>query len=293
MDKLLVRPIFPDPGTRSIQSAGLCRRRRRAGGHVAQRMAPGPDVRSGHNGSRKPAVDCVGSGLITNIFAPRSFAPLPVGAITASLPCGSATAFTRWRGNRARGCPRLGARVTRWRRPIIYGLIGVSLAAPLRLEPRDKLPSTRPLRGRNKRKPSSTSSNPAQSFVGYGDAYVFPITYLHVVEGERADLRLLETRGLLFDDHVVHLSWSQRRKDAAWNTFFADLKRPGYFQNLGPNAGRLRANRDLGLPQADRSGRGPGQDGRGDQRARQRIRQTIAHDARREKIIGSNAIATA
>ncbi len=116
--------------------------------------------------------------------------------------------------------------------PIIYGLIGVSLAAlcvwnlGTNYRPRDRF-------AEEQAKAVLDLIEPGSVFVGYGDAYVFPITYLHVVEGERADLRLLETRGLLFDDHVVHLSWSQRRKDAAWNTFFADLKRPGYFQNLG------------------------------------------------------------
>ena len=68
----------------------------------------------------------------------------------------------------------------------------------------------------------------------YQDAYIGPMAYLRWVDGRRPDVRMLEAHGLLFNDRVVQPSWTQARRDAAWDEFFRDAERPSYFQWRGP-----------------------------------------------------------
>ena len=64
-----------------------------------------------------------------------------------------------------------------------------------------------------------------------GDAHIFSTMYYHFVEGKRADIRLLESIGLVLNDRVVQLHSNKRQKSAAWKEFIRNIDRPFYYQS--------------------------------------------------------------
>ena len=71
-------------------------------------------------------------------------------------------------------------------------------------------------------------------FILFGDAYAGSIAYLHWVEGQRPDLRVLQAHGLFINDRVVHPSWTEQRQNQAWAQFIRDTQRPVYFLWYSP-----------------------------------------------------------
>ena len=71
-------------------------------------------------------------------------------------------------------------------------------------------------------------------FVLFGDAYAGSIAYLHWVEGQRPDLRMLQAHGLFINDRVVHSAWTEQRQNQAWAKFLRDTDQPVYFLWYGP-----------------------------------------------------------
>ena len=74
---------------------------------------------------------------------------------------------------------------------------------------------------------------PDSVLVLYGDAFIFPAAYLHLVEGKRPDIRMMEAHGLLFNDRIVQPSWSRKQRNEAWAGFFDGLEQTAYFQKIG------------------------------------------------------------
>ena len=72
------------------------------------------------------------------------------------------------------------------------------------------------------------------AFVLYADPYVGPISYLHYVEGQRPNLRLLEYHGLVFSDRIVHPLTTTKQKTAAWAEFLRKADQPVYSLWFGP-----------------------------------------------------------
>ena len=72
------------------------------------------------------------------------------------------------------------------------------------------------------------------AFVLYADPYVGPISYLHYVEGQRPNLRLLEYHGLVFSDRIVHPLTTTNQKTAAWAEFLRNADQPVYSLWFGP-----------------------------------------------------------
>ena len=72
------------------------------------------------------------------------------------------------------------------------------------------------------------------AFVLYADPYVGPISYLHYVEGQRPNLRLLEYHGLVFSDRIVHPLTTTKQKTAAWAEFLRNADQPVYSLWFGP-----------------------------------------------------------
>ena len=72
------------------------------------------------------------------------------------------------------------------------------------------------------------------AFVLYADPYVGPISYLHYVEGQRPNLRLLEYHGLVFSDRIVHPLTTTKQKTAAWADFLRNADQPVYSLWFGP-----------------------------------------------------------
>ena len=72
------------------------------------------------------------------------------------------------------------------------------------------------------------------AFVLYADPFVGPISYLHLVEGRRPNLRLLEYHGLFLSDRVVPPLSTPERKTAGWTEFLRNAKRPVYSLWYGP-----------------------------------------------------------
>ncbi len=70
--------------------------------------------------------------------------------------------------------------------------------------------------------------------VTFGDFDTPQLAYLHLIEGKRPDIRLMNSQGLLFQDRIVHPFWSNAAKDKAWNTFFDNTKRPIYYTIVNP-----------------------------------------------------------
>ena len=68
----------------------------------------------------------------------------------------------------------------------------------------------------------------------FGDSFVAPIAYLHLVEGRRSDLRLLEYQGLFFSDRVVDPLTPPERKRADWAEFLRDADQTVYSMRLDP-----------------------------------------------------------
>ena len=69
-----------------------------------------------------------------------------------------------------------------------------------------------------------------------GDGFVMPIGYLHWVEGQRRDIRLLEAHGLLFNDRIAPPYVIGKYIDkghAGWAQFIREAKRPVYFLASG------------------------------------------------------------
>ena len=91
------------------------------------------------------------------------------------------------------------------------------------------------------------SVEPNAVLVPSGDAYVFPTTYLHLVEGKRPDIRLLEPKGYLFNDRVVQVHWNAKQRDDTWRRFFTGNDRPGYYQSLGPVLFKTLGQQNLGF----------------------------------------------
>ncbi len=91
------------------------------------------------------------------------------------------------------------------------------------------------------------SVEPNAVLVPSGDAFVFSTTYLHLVEGKRPDIRLLEPNGYLFNDRVVQAHWNAKQRDDAWRRFFTDSDRPGYYQSLGPVLFKTLGQQNLGF----------------------------------------------
>ena len=75
---------------------------------------------------------------------------------------------------------------------------------------------------------------PDSVLVVYADLDTPQVTYLHLVEGKRPDIRLLNSRGLLLNDRIVHPLWSQTKKNEAWNEFLSNTRRPVYFSSANP-----------------------------------------------------------
>ncbi len=91
------------------------------------------------------------------------------------------------------------------------------------------------------------SVEPNAVLVPSGDAYVFSTTYLHLVEGKRPDIRLLEPKGYLFNDRVVQVHWNAKQRDDTWRRFFTGNDRPGYYQSLGPVLFKTLGQQNLGF----------------------------------------------
>ena len=72
------------------------------------------------------------------------------------------------------------------------------------------------------------------AFVLYADPYVGPISYLHYVEGQRPNLRLLEYHGLVFSDRIVQPLTTTKQKTAAWAYFLRKADQPVYSLWFGP-----------------------------------------------------------
>ena len=71
-------------------------------------------------------------------------------------------------------------------------------------------------------------------FVLHGESLVSPIAYLHLVEGRRPNLRLLEYQGLLFSDRVVQPRAAPEQKTADWGRFLRDTDQTVYSLRMGP-----------------------------------------------------------
>ena len=71
-------------------------------------------------------------------------------------------------------------------------------------------------------------------FVLHGESLVGPIAYLHLVEGRRPNLRLLEYQGLLFSDRVVQPLDLPEQKSASWAGFLRDADQTVYSLRMGP-----------------------------------------------------------
>ena len=79
----------------------------------------------------------------------------------------------------------------------------------------------------------------------HGDGNVFPIAYLHYVENERPDIRLLTSEGMGFNDRLVDPSWSSEQKNTVALKFFNESPRPVHV--LGQDAIGGFGQRHLGF----------------------------------------------
>ena len=79
----------------------------------------------------------------------------------------------------------------------------------------------------------------------HGDGYVFPIAYLHFVENERPDIRLLTSEGMGFNDRLVDPSWDSEQKNDVALKFFNESPRPVHV--LGQDAIGGFGQRHLGF----------------------------------------------
>ena len=70
--------------------------------------------------------------------------------------------------------------------------------------------------------------------VTYGDFDTPQIAYLHLIEGQRPDIRLMNMNGLVLRDRIVHPLWGKDLKNNAWNAFFDRTKRPIYCTTVNP-----------------------------------------------------------
>ena len=60
-----------------------------------------------------------------------------------------------------------------------------------------------------------------------------PMIYLHLIEGKRPDMRLLEHDGFVLNDRIVHQSWSWEQRKQAWDEFIRATSRPVYYSVFG------------------------------------------------------------
>ena len=70
---------------------------------------------------------------------------------------------------------------------------------------------------------------PNAILVVHGDSNVFPLAYLHRVEGKRPDVRLLELKGLILNDRLFYPRRQREKHSHAWQELLANSKRPIYF----------------------------------------------------------------
>ena len=68
----------------------------------------------------------------------------------------------------------------------------------------------------------------------HADGEVLTTAYLHWVEGQRPDIRILQSLGLVFNDRIVRASWSKERQKAAWAEFLGTTARPVYYLGTVP-----------------------------------------------------------
>ncbi len=62
-----------------------------------------------------------------------------------------------------------------------------------------------------------------------GDTNVFPVAYLHRVEGKRPDVRLLELKGLILNDRLFDPLREKGKRSHVWQELLATSERPIYF----------------------------------------------------------------
>lgn len=72
------------------------------------------------------------------------------------------------------------------------------------------------------------------ALITQGDGYVAPIGYLHHVEGQRPDLRVLAYNGVFFNDRIIQPYWDDRQRQVAWSRFFRETERPVYYLGSVP-----------------------------------------------------------
>jgi len=77
---------------------------------------------------------------------------------------------------------------------------------------------------------------PGANLVLKGDGFVMPVTYLHLVEGRRQDLRILEAHGLLLNDRIGPpnvIGYYLEKGHAAWAQFIRAAEKPVYLLSSG------------------------------------------------------------
>ena len=114
------------------------------------------------------------------------------------------------------------------------------------------------------------------AFVLYSDPFVGPISYLHLIEGRRPDLRLLEYHGLFLSDRVVAPLTTPEQKTVGWAKFLREADETVYSLWYGPAfSGAGLAH--LGFFVEVHEGAGPGRiEIRGNDAARDWFRKLIA-----------------